>query len=50
MYDYLNACKQMTDVKYLLLHTYTWNNLTVCKQMINSKLNYSYQIAILETN
>ena len=37
MYIYLNVCKQMTDIKLLLLHRNTWNNLTVCKQMINSK-------------
>ena len=34
---YLNVYKQMTDVKLLLLHRDTWNNVTVCKQMINSK-------------
>ena len=37
MYIYLNACKQMTDVKLLLLHCNTWNHLTLYKQMINSK-------------
>ena len=42
MYIYLAACKQMTDVKLLLLHSNTWNHLTVYKQMINSKYNYSY--------
>ena len=31
MYIYLNVCKQMTDVKLLLLHSNTWNHLTVCK-------------------
>ena len=37
MYIYLNMCKQMTDVKLLLLHSNNLNYLTVCKQMINSK-------------
>ena len=37
MYISLNVCKQMTDVKLLLLHSNTWNQLTVCKQMIYSK-------------
>ena len=49
IYIYLNVCKQMTDVKSLLLHSNTWNHLTVYKQMINRKQNYSYLIAILET-
>ena len=31
MYIYLNVCKQMTDVKLLLLHSNTWNHLTVFK-------------------
>ena len=35
MYIYLNVCKQMTDVKLLLLYSNTWNHLTVCKQIIN---------------
>ena len=38
----------MTDVKLLLLHRNTWNHLTVCKQMIKSKLNNSHEIAVLE--
>ena len=29
MYIYLNVHKQMTDVKLLLLHSNTWNHLTV---------------------
>ena len=37
MYIYFNVCKQMTDVKLLLLHSNTWNHLTMCKQMINGK-------------
>ena len=36
MYNYLNVCKQMTDVKLLLLHRNTWKYLTVRKQLINS--------------
>ena len=36
MYDHLNVCKQMTDVKLLLLHSNTWNHSSVCKQMNNS--------------
>ena len=27
MYIYLNMCKQMTDVKLLLLHRNTWNHV-----------------------
>ena len=27
----------MTDVKLLLLHSKTWNQLTVCKQMTDVK-------------
>ena len=34
---HLNAYKQMTDVKLLVLHSNTWNHLAVCKQMVNSK-------------
>ena len=34
MYIYSNVCKQMTDVKLLMLRINTWNYLTVCKQMI----------------
>ena len=30
---YLNVCKQITDVKLLLLHRNTWNKLTMCKKM-----------------
>ena len=36
MYIYLNVCKQMTDVKLLLVCSSTWDHLTVCKQMIKS--------------
>ena len=29
MYIHLNECKQMTDVKLLLLHSNSWNHLIV---------------------
>ena len=32
MYIYLNVSKQMTDVKLSLLHSNTWNHLTMCKK------------------
>ena len=31
-------CKQMTDVKLLLLHRSFQDRLTVCKQMIRSRM------------
>ena len=39
----------MTDVKLLSSHSNTWNNLTLYKQMIDHKWNYSYEIKIAET-
>ena len=33
MYIHWNLSKQMTDVKLLLLHSNTWNHLTVCKKI-----------------
>ena len=39
----------MTVVKLLQLDNNTWNHLTLCKQMINNKLNYLCQIETLET-
>ena len=36
MYIYLNMYKQMTDVKLLLLHSNTWNYLTMYKKKISS--------------
>ena len=30
-------CKQMTNVKLLLLHSNTLNHLTLCEQRINRK-------------
>ena len=38
----------MTDVKFLLLHSNSRNNLTVWKQMKISKLNDLYWIEMLE--
>ena len=32
---YLNMCKQMTDVKLLLLHSNSGNHLAVCEQVRN---------------
>ena len=34
---YLNMCKQMTDVKLLLLHSNSGNHLIMCKQLRKSK-------------
>ena len=31
MYIFLNVCKQMTDVKLLVLQSNSWNHLTVAK-------------------
>ena len=33
MYIHLNVCKQMTDITLLLLHSNTWNHLTLFKRM-----------------
>ena len=30
---HLNVCKQMIDIKLLLLWSNTWSHLTVCKQI-----------------
>ena len=38
MYIHLNICKQMTDVKLLLLDSNTWNHLTVCKKKMSPGL------------
>ena len=48
MYIYLNVCKQMIDVKLLLVHSSARDSLTVCKQTIKSKLNDSYRMKIRE--
>ena len=34
---YLNVCKQMTDVKLLLLYSNSGNHLAVCEQVRKSK-------------
>ena len=34
MYIYLNVCKQIIDVKLLLLYSNAWNHLIACKQII----------------
>ena len=33
MYIYLNVCKQMIEIKLLLLHSNTWNHLTLYKKI-----------------
>ena len=40
LYIYLNMCKQMSDVKLLLLKSNSGNNLTVCIQMIGFAFFY----------
>ena len=37
MYINLNVCKKMTAVELSLLYSYSWNYITLYKQMINSK-------------
>ena len=37
IYIHLNACNEITDFELLLLYISSWNNLTVFKQIINSK-------------
>ena len=45
--DDLNECKQMTDVKLLLLHRNTWNLLTVCKNMRSGSFkNVMYKMCL----
>ena len=48
VYFHLNVCKQMTVATLLLLHCNTWNYLTLYKQPISCKWNYSYKIEIFE--
>ena len=38
IYIHLNVYKQRTDGKLLLLHSNTWNYLTVCKKKMSSDL------------
>ena len=47
MYNYLNARKQMTDVKLLLLLSNTWNHLTVSKTWAQACLK-CYQQNVLQ--
>ena len=37
MYIHLDVWKQMTDAKLLLLHSNTWNHLTLYIQTVHSK-------------
>ena len=37
MYIYLNVCEQVSDLKLFLLHSTSWNHLTMCSQISNSK-------------
>ena len=47
MYIYLNVCQQITDIKLLLLHSNTWNNLTVCKKIsLGSLKNVTKKICL----
>ena len=48
MYIYLNVCKQITDVKLLLVHSSVQDRLTVYKQMIKSEWNDLYWMEMLE--
>ena len=38
MYIYLNVFKQTTDARLLLLHSDTWNHLTMCKEKMSAGL------------
>ena len=38
MYIYSNVGKQMTDIKFLLLHSNTWNHLIVYKWLIVNRM------------
>ena len=40
MYIYLNVCKQVTDVKLLVLHSNTWNYLTELFVLDNNTWNH----------
>ena len=48
MYIHLNVCKQMIDVKLLLLHSNTWNHLTVCKKMSSGSFKNVIKIMCLQ--
>ena len=34
MYTHLNVCKEMTDVKLLLLYSNTWNHLKITNKYV----------------
>ena len=38
MYIYFDVCKQMVDVKLLLLYSNTWNHLNVYKKLTQAHL------------
>ena len=40
LFDHLTGYKQMTDIELLVLHSNTWNFLTVCKQISNVESKY----------
>ena len=42
LFDYLTVCKQITLIELLFVYSSNWNHWTVCKQVMNSKLKYSY--------
>ena len=42
------VCKQKTYVELRLLYSNTWKYFTTCKQMINSKYDYSNLIKVVE--
>ena len=49
MYTYLNVCKQMTDVKLFLLHSNTWNHLTVYQKKKTKKKRVKPRLKMLST-
>ena len=50
MYINLNVFKYMTDVKLLLLHSNTWNNLTVDTKQKEIKLVLKFYLQNVFTN
>ena len=54
MYIYLNVCRQMTDVKLLLLHSNPWNPLCAKKKKkkkkstgLSKNVNYKMPLQII---
>ena len=47
MYTYLDICKQMTDVKFLMFHSNTWNYSSVWKKMSSISFKNVLQIKYL---